>query len=439
MELLKSKGMALLIMAASVFASMLLVGASIGSGVLTAAIVTAVLLCIDVVLAKLRSSSQRAAGLVIVAVSVVALCVLGSAIGAHNTEISPSGPVHGGVINTSASEAPSEPLRDESYELGLAYYEAGKYQDAIETLRKVSEGSTFYVNAQKTLLSAIEGYRSGLADSARPYAEDGNYPVAISILSEGLAVVPDDAELKKRINEYSTAYAAEVRTSAVESASTAAAEGDYATAITDIQTAIEEIGEDAELTALKSDYGSKYREKLVTQATALLEARDYDGGLELLQNGQNILPDDEGLTAAIADYEKHKPLPLENLDYFTGSGYLTVRDNLKNNLGESYSHVVTAYEMDKTYLINGQYSAISGTLFQTYEGRSATYDSSYIGIYGDDEWLYSTSVKGGSMPVDFYVDLTGVLKLRVVCHCVPYYSDHYGAVANLVLWPTVDK
>lgn len=131
---------------------------------------------------------------------------------------------------------------------------------------------------------------------------------------------------------------------------------------------------------------------------------------------------------------------LEDLEYFNEKidGYFRQENDLKDNLGNSYAHVVvTGGTVCREYMTNGQYSAISGTLFQTEAGRSpAGADNSKIEIYGDGELLYSAEVERGSMPIDFYVDLTGVLKLEVSVYTRQngYTSDYYGALANLGLW-----
>lgn len=74
----------------------------------------------------------------------------------------------------------------------------------------------------------------------------------------------------------------------------------------------------------------------------------------------------------------------------------------------SYSEVVEEYK------VNGKYRKMKGKL--TLESKSAK-KSSWIEIYGDGQLLYtSPDVKGGSEPVDFEVDLTGVLTLRIEAH-----------------------
>lgn len=126
----------------------------------------------------------------------------------------------------------------------------------------------------------------------------------------------------------------------------------------------------------------------------------------------------EGKTnsAYVGKHQGDKPAVwLKDLDYFVGDDWYTC--NKKDNLGVEHIDAIRSprydYSTTNTYLINGQYSAISGTLFQTYEKRSDTSLDSKLEIYGDGELLYSATMKGGVKPLDFYVSLNGVLELKV--------------------------
>ena len=94
--------------------------------------------------------------------------------------------------------------------------------------------------------------------------------------------------------------------------------------------------------------------------------------------------------------------------------------SIKDNRGNSYHDAVRLFgglsgdETAEEYKINGKYRKMKGKL--TLESKTAR-KSSWIKIYGDGKLLYtSPDVKGGSEPVDFEVDLTGVLTLRIEAH-----------------------
>ena len=101
---------------------------------------------------------------------------------------------------------------------------------------------------------------------------------------------------------------------------------------------------------------------------------------------------------------------LYNLDYFTGSKPETVTSD-KDNLGNTHIKPIED-DFDNVYKLNGKYTRISGTLFQTYENRSNDYTST-LEIYGDGRLLYSAEMNAGVEPKSFNVDLTGVLELEV--------------------------
>lgn len=147
----------------------------------------------------------------------------------------------------------------------------------------------------------------------------------------------------------------------------------------------------------------------------------------------------EGKTnsAYVGKHQGEKPAVwIKDLDYFVGQDWTIYdEDDGKDNVGVAHDGAVSNKyygEYSYTYLINGQYSAISGTLFQKYKYRSDM-EPSTLKIYGDGELLYSAEMKGGVKPLDFYVSVVGVLELEVVLeNDVPYYCT--SAIADFGLW-----
>lgn len=142
----------------------------------------------------------------------------------------------------------------------------------------------------------------------------------------------------------------------------------------------------------------------------------------------------EGKTnsAYVGKHKSDKPAVwLKDLDYFTGS---EIEAGTKtDNLGQVHDQSVFYDDRysGNTYLLNGQYTAISGTLFQIYEKRSNSEEAT-LQIYGDGELLYQAKMSCGIQPANFFVDISGVLELKV------YFSDDAwgdsAAVADLGLW-----
>lgn len=182
----------------------------------------------------------------------------------------------------------------------------------------------------------------------------------------------------------------------------------------------------------------------------LVEPRDANGNpVEVfVYNGTTYLPiraignalgktvqwDAKTSSAYVGKHSSDKPAVwLQDLDYFTGSDW-RVTGNEKDNMGQTRTNCIRANDLDNTYIINGQYTLLSGTLFQPYDSRSQDL-ATRLKIYGDGELLYSAEVEGGVKPIDFTVDVTGVLELRVSFHrAETYYDRASGMLSDCGLW-----
>lgn len=190
---------------------------------------------------------------------------------------------------------------------------------------------------------------------------------------------------------------------------------------------------------------------------AKLDARDANGNPveAFVYNGTTYLPvravgeavgkavqwESKTSSVYIGSHRSDKPAVwLDELDYFDSNERpLKARQDMKDNLGNTYEHAVTtrSYYDDNytTYKLNGQYSAISGTFFKTYEYRND--DRAHnLKIYGDGELLYSASVTSGVDPIDFYVDLTGVLELKICSNlwATNPWEKPLAGIGNCGLW-----
>lgn len=107
-------------------------------------------------------------------------------------------------------------------------------------------------------------------------------------------------------------------------------------------------------------------------------------------------------------------------------------DEVTDNLGEEHQYCLSAgqYGMSEIrYTLNGQYTRLTGTMFQEYAYRSGKNHTCYE-IYADGEKLWSGTVTGGVRPIGFDLDITGALELTIKA---PYASSH-GYLGDLGLW-----
>lgn len=123
---------------------------------------------------------------------------------------------------------------------------------------------------------------------------------------------------------------------------------------------------------------------------------------------------------------------LQDLDYYMGSKLKTANGAEKDNLGQARTGCIIDSYINNTYRLNGQYRLLTGTFFQRYEHRGESWSSSYFKIYGDGKLLYEATMAGGIDPIDFSVDLTGVLELTVKLNMDGYTV--YSGISNCGLW-----
>lgn len=130
---------------------------------------------------------------------------------------------------------------------------------------------------------------------------------------------------------------------------------------------------------------------------------------------------------------------LSQKDYFAGtsnSNFYTAATQ-QDNTGATHAYCITR-NFDRTYILNGQYTRLTGMLYQTYDYRSETvHQGDGVTIYGDGKVLCDVKAperlsNGGFMPQQIDVDLTGVLQLRVVFES--YYSYEPLALGDMGLW-----
>lgn len=123
---------------------------------------------------------------------------------------------------------------------------------------------------------------------------------------------------------------------------------------------------------------------------------------------------------------------LNELDYFNlqsnsiNKWKVLPNDSFKDSTGNFCTRAISfrflpSYSADSIYtdyLINKKYTKISGKFVLSYDFRSA--GNGCLKIYGDNRLLYtSEEMKGGVLPIDFEIDISGVEKIRIEVNNTP--------------------
>jgi len=152
-------------------------------------------------------------------------------------------------------------------------------------------------------------------------------------------------------------------------------------------------------------------EPFIYQGTVYLPVRAVAEAL-----GKPVSWDGATNSVYIGKHDSDTPVVMLNqLDYFHQSRSWFKVEFPKDNLGNTYTEGLTHYgsTASRDYILDGKYSRMRGTFILRYRSRS-TSGKYMLKIYGDDKLLYSFSeMTAGVRPVEFEVDLTGVLQMRI--------------------------
>lgn len=440
MELLKKKSIAVLVMALVVLVSLILAAKMpiVEAGIVLLVLLTVFTLIDCITSAKFLTERQAQAAAIILGLIAIAGIGIWGAFAGSGTSIE-------GGETPEPGNAPTAAVTDETYDLGLFYFERGDYEEAIQALNKVASTSGFYAEAQKLLVTATDQYRTGLMDTANTYVEKDDYKLAIEILKAGLLVIPEDVKLIQTIDDYSAEYKNAVRSAAIADAEAYAAEQDYANAMTVILNASDEIGSDTELDVLLDKYAGEYINFALTRADIIFNSEGYEAAIQFLREVQKLIISDSELSNAIAEYESHKPVSLDTLEIwqhgdFTCGPYTheTVTDNYGNVYNSFYSgsdgwnsQILRWQESYNVYKIDGEYSTLSGVFCIKKEYNSSD-SQNYLYIYGDNVLLETYTVRGGDEPVKFSIDISGVSLLKIQPDSVRGYGgEEISFAANM--------
>ena len=356
---------------------------------------------------------------IIVAIMVVVVVVVG------NVSYNANKPLSNGM---------SKDEGDQVLESGISFYEAGNYEDALRCFVQLPLDSKQYEEAQSLLRKSSDVYCEEIAEKAEKYVQNGEYEIALELLDNAQALLPNATELQELHNTTYAAYKTFISMTAIEGAEEYIANDDYESAINVLRDAISKNEEDVELAALLSRYEEKYCDHIIQQADAALELEGYKSAIDIIQQAQDILPNNDSLKSAIVLYESYAPVYIANLDYFDQEyDWYEVLESDMDNLGNEYHNSIACRYLDNTYILNGNYSRLCGTLYQRYEYREKDHNG-HMEVYADGVLIFSEKMSAGIYPINFELDVVNVNELRIiVAHSQPSTGIRYIALGDCYL------
>lgn len=330
--------------------------------------------------------------------------------------------------NHAVSSGLSRADMEEAYNRGMAYYSNKDYVAAIAELKNVSTESKYYNEASETLKNAVVTYSENALSRVTTYANNKDYEMACSVLTEVLQTIPSDLQIDE------AAIVSSLQDSALNIAEDYLADGDYSNAIPLLRTA-NGLAANAAIDSLLEKSVGEYRDMTIAQANAALDDEGYEAAVVIVNQGLSVLPDDATMMHLIEEYEAYKPILLSTFKVFESSNVYYV-DSAEDIVGNVYTDTYCLrgdmYETmfagglkkdGDSYLeiyIGGEYTTFSATIAPSNEWKHRSeYPNCTVDIYGDDVLLKSNSLNCKDTAFIISADISNVNYLKIkVTNCI---------------------
>lgn len=309
----------------------------------------------------------------------------------------------------------------QTYELAESYYELGDYEAALSAYQEVDElDAENYADAQSKIISATESYRIQVVEKIGTPSTVEEYQVAISILKSALIVIPDDDELQSLLDAYTVDVSEMIKATALTEATSAVAEEDYSNAIDILETALEDIENDIDLSNLLASVQSQYITYIASAVDEFIANNDYESALTLLNEALAVIPDSTELNDLLTSTEAHKPKflldvcpPYQTAGYYTEESYLMTGITYVNgfHLNDNYGGI--AY-----FNLNQEYTTLNFDVGHI-DGKSMETGCYYF--YLDGNLVYTLTLDPEMMVEHVEIPLNNATQLVIEggywCHC----------------------
>ena len=343
------------------------------------------------------------------------------------------------------------------FDNGVAFMDAGQYENAIDTFLQLPSDSKKYAEAQELLAQSQDSYKADIISRVDSQVANGDYDSAFSLIEKAQTIIPGDAELQNaydstynayrtavlaKADEYSQsgqykmaleylngvqttfaddaqiqeaydsinlAYKEQVCTTALTDADNYVASADYVSAINTLNSAISEIGQDEEVTAKLNIVSNDYATSVIDAAKAQYVEYDINSiqaAQAIISDALSVLPDNTALAGEFDFYADVMPVDAVSLpDTLFGRGRETrledhgaITDNQDVVHNRSYNGYTADDYWGCNFDVDYQYTRFTGMLFQSKDYALSPVVTT-IEVYGftTSDWYSRTLLWSGTV------------------------------------------
>ena len=199
--------------------------------------------------------------------------------------------------------------------------------------------------------------------------------------------------------------------------------GEYRQALDAIENIVSIAGNSTEIETLRKKVVAKHIDYSLAKAEEAFatgtDGKDYIAAGAIIVATIDDVGEDARLTAALEEYQSYVPVYLAELDYYDKDGFYYSEDGGKDNLGNEHQNYVyladgSSKELYVTYYLGGDYSTFSGVCALKFDNRTSD-KTTVFEVYGDDKLLFtSNSMTKGVAPQEFSVNVSNTTYLKIV-------------------------
>jgi len=247
-------------------------------------------------------------------------------------------------------------------------FEQGSYEAAIVQYMLVIQNDPNYNRALTGLRIATDALRNEALTSAENYSVDGEYEMAINVLSKALLVIENDSELTQQLDVYKISFDNANRQRILDTAANYVDDNEWSRAISFLNNVLQDILNDAIVEERLRSYKQDYVIHATSQADRLVRQGSYDDAIFILSNVLYTLPGNAQIIEQISRVEGLRPVSLASIavagsnlfGYDTNQGSFWFRANLQGGYDDGdFSYAV--------FNLNQEFSRFSANLVAQYD------------------------------------------------------------------------
>lgn len=327
-----------------------------------------------------------------------------------------------------------------AYATGQKYFTNGDYIAAAKEFDKVIESDPDYSKAVASRDRSYEKYKEDILSKTSGCETVDEYRAAIELLNEAVENLPNDTELKTRLDNCKKGLEEAVVSETVESANSLMDSGNYKDALSLIDETLKEYPDNSTLLNLKSSCTDSYISSSVSQAQQLVSSEKYMDAIDLMDSMLTQFPDNETLTNCRNEcVNAYVSAAVSSADEFMEAGNyetaLTVINKALNDLPDNSTLLNKKEEIETNMPVSlmEECPPTEGTNLKTFTNSSTssfkidgrTYREGFT-LYSSNGWFASGNgvanmkIGGGYSRLTFNVgkvdggkDVNGVLNVYV--------------------------